>query len=95
MEIQLVVKGNEFTLKGKDFAISGIFTIDASKSPKTIDVTLANTKDPDGKLLGVYEIKGDIRRSCFAMPKQTRPTSVRPPSKGYLMLEWKLTPAAP
>lgn len=94
-EIQLVVKGHEFTMTSKDVSISGMFTIDSSKSPKTIDVTLANSKDPDERLLGVYEIQGDIRRSCFAMPKQLRPGSVRPPTKGFLMLEWKQVSAAP
>ena len=91
--VRLVVKGNQFTLTDKDMSISGTFTIDASKTPKTIDFRLADSKSPDDKFLGVYEILGERRLSGFALPKQERPRGVRPTEKGYLMFEWK--PAAP
>jgi uncharacterized protein (TIGR03067 family) len=90
---RLTVTGNEFVLTGKDLKIAGTFAINPSKTPKHIDVTLANSKDDEGKLLGVYEIQGEIRRSCFAMPKHERPGAVRPTDgKGFLMLEWKRAP---
>jgi uncharacterized protein (TIGR03067 family) len=89
--VRLVVKGSEFTFTNKDASISGKFTIDASKTPKTIDFLLTNGK-PDEKFLGIYEIRGDRRLSCFALPKEKRPQEMRPPEKGYLQFEWK--PAA-
>ena len=92
--VRLVVKGNQFTLTDKDTSLSGTFTIDASKTPKTIDFRLADSKSPDEKFPGVYEILGERRLSCFALPKQERPRAVRPTEiKGYLMFEWKRAPA--
>ena len=91
--VRLVVKGNEFTLTNKELSISGTFTIDPSKTPKTIDFLLTNSKSSDEKFLGVYAIQGDRRFSCFALPKQSRPRELRPTEKGYLMFEWK--PATP
>ena len=91
--VRLVVKGNQFTLTDKDLSISGTFTIDASKTPKTIDFRSADSKSPDEKFLGVYEILGERRLSCFALPGRERPRGVRPTEKDYLMFEWK--PAAP
>ena len=88
---RLFVKGNEFTFTNKEASISGTFTIDPSKIPKTIDFLLANSKSPDEKFLGVYEIRGERRLSCFAFPKQERPRVLRPAEKGYLMFEWKPT----
>jgi len=88
-----VVKGNEFTLTDKGVPTSGTFTIDPTKTPKTIDFLLADSKSPKAKFLGVYEILGERRLSCFAFPMQERPRGVRPSDKGYLMFEWK--PAAP
>ncbi|MCI0681969.1 MAG: TIGR03067 domain-containing protein [Gemmataceae bacterium] len=88
---RLVVKGNEFTFTTKDASISGTFTIDPSKTPKTIDFVLKGGK-PEEKFQGIYDIRGDRRLSCFALPKQDRPRELRPTQKGYLMFEWK--PAA-
>jgi uncharacterized protein (TIGR03067 family) len=89
--VRLVVKGNEFTFTNKDATISGTFSIDPSKTPKTIDFLLKGGKS-DEKFLGVYEIRGERRLSCFALPKENRPKELRPTEKGYLLLEWK--PAA-
>ena len=89
--VRLVVKGNEFTFTNKDASISGTFTIDPSKTPKTIDFLLIGSKS-DEKFLGIYEIRGERRLSCFALPKEKRPQSLRPSEKGYLQFEWK--PAA-
>ncbi|MCI0738700.1 MAG: TIGR03067 domain-containing protein [Gemmataceae bacterium] len=90
--IRLVVKDNGFTLTNKEISIAGTFTIDPSKTPKTIDLVLTGSKS-DERFLGIYEIQGEQRLSCFALPKEKRPQVLRPSEKGYLMFEWK--PAAP
>jgi uncharacterized protein (TIGR03067 family) len=91
--VRLVVTGNDFTLMTKEASISGTFTIDPSKFPKTIDFRLAGNKPTDERFQGIYEIQGERRLSCFALPGQARPRVMRPAEKGYLMFEWK--PAAP
>ena len=37
---------------------------------------------------GVYEIVGDTRKSCFALPGKDRPDKVAK-AKGNLYLEWR------
>lgn len=87
---QLVVSGNRFTLKGKDYAITGRFTIDPIKSPKTIDVILdADEGQQPAKVLGIYRFDGDSRWSCFALPGDERPKKFPASPKGYLQYEWK------
>jgi uncharacterized protein (TIGR03067 family) len=84
----LLVEGSQFTLKTKDGVIKGTFTIDPSRTPKTIDVTLEGAK-PNEKLLGIYRIDGAERRSCFAMPGKERPKEIDPKTAGYLQFGWR------
>lgn len=87
-DTHLVVQGNTFTLTSKDAVIQGTFTVEPTRTPKTIDATLPTQMGRDVKLLGIYEVKGDIRRSCFAMPDKDRPTSFVP-AAGCIGFEWK------
>jgi uncharacterized protein (TIGR03067 family) len=87
---RLIVEGNRFTLKGKESVVTGRFTIDGAKAPKTIDVILdGNGREKPVRLLGIYRIDGEIRKSCFAMPGEDRPTRFPASAKGYLQFEWK------
>lgn len=84
----LVVEGNKFVLTTDDNTkIEGTFKIDPTKKPKTIDVFAGDSKDKP-LVLGVYEIKGEIRQSCFSEPGKERPDAFRK-EKGFLFLEWK------
>jgi uncharacterized protein (TIGR03067 family) len=69
----LEVKGNEFTLKTGDETHKGKFTINLGKKPHTIDVQFTEGMLKDAKVLGIYEIEGDTRKSCFATPNADRP----------------------
>lgn len=90
--MRLVVNRNKFTLTGKDYKISGTFSIDPRMMPKTIDVELDD--ESGDKLLGIYEIRGDVRRSCFAMPGRPRPMTFMYGVQDYLIFEWKPAVAA-
>lgn len=69
---KLVYAGNNWMLKvGPKTVASGTFQIDASKSPKLIDIV-----DPSGqKKLGIYELNGDVYKYCLAPAGQPRPTA--------------------
>lgn len=88
-ETRLLVTGNKFTLSGKAYSISGDFSIDPSKTPKTIDLVLNENQVSETKLLGIYDIKGDIRKSCFSVPGRPRPTTFMHGKENYLIFEWK------
>jgi uncharacterized protein (TIGR03067 family) len=85
---RLVVEGSQFTLRTKDSVIKGTFTINPSQSPKAIDVVLEGQK-PGEKLLGIYRIDGDERRSCFVLPGKERSKDIDPKTPGYLQMGWK------
>lgn len=86
------VKEDRFMIKAVDpadqFVLEGRFTINPAK--KTIDVVewkLGNNDwVKDNPILGIYEMKGDTRKSCFAFNQ--RPDDFRK-QKGYVYLEWK------
>ena len=88
-EIQLTtleVDGDKFTMKTGRLTISGTFSIDPTQKIKTIDAYLGNSKD--NLILGIYEIKGDTRKSCFALPGKDRPKEFRK-GKDYQYTEWR------
>jgi uncharacterized protein (TIGR03067 family) len=58
----------------KDFRLDGVFHLDPTKSPKTIDLTVLgpNAKTPLGRpapraLLGIYRLDGDELELCIAV----------------------------
>jgi uncharacterized protein (TIGR03067 family) len=67
------VKGNAYTIhRFRKKAGAGTFVLDASKTPKHIDII------PDGAAKGViihglYKIEGGRITMCFGAPKQERP----------------------
>lgn len=87
-ETFLEVNGDKFVLKqpGQE-PLEAKFKVDPTKKIKTIDIYDLNDAT---KLLvqGIYEIKGDTRRSCFAELGKDRPEAFTK-EKGYLILEWK------
>lgn len=86
----MVIDGNKFRItKGDDVTIEGTFTVDPTKKLKTIDVSLTIPK-ADEKTIGIYQIDGDTRKSCFAVQTKdgARPDGFRL-ERGYLILEWK------
>jgi uncharacterized protein (TIGR03067 family) len=86
--IHLVIAGKEFTLTGKDYTITGTLTIDPAKTPKTIDVLIKSRHGEVTRFLGIYEIRGDQRNSCFALEGKKRPTQFTL-EKGHFGFEWK------
>lgn len=86
--IRLVIEGSEFKLTGKDYTISGTFTIDPTKTPKTIDVLITSKDGRATKFLGIYQIQGERRKSCFSLEAKERPTQFTSET-GYFGFVWK------
>jgi uncharacterized protein (TIGR03067 family) len=67
---------------------SGKFKLDASKSPKQINMI------PDGapegvSIKGIYKIEGNKLTICYALPKQDRPTAFESKEKtGHTLTVW-------
>jgi uncharacterized protein (TIGR03067 family) len=74
----LTFDGAEHTVKnGNDVIQVGTQTIDPSKSPKTIDVTITEGPSKGMVMLGIYEISGDTLKVCFDMEGKKRPTEFK------------------
>jgi len=82
----LVVTGNEFTLKVGNETHKGKFTLDPGKKPKTIDVEFTEGTLKGSKVLGIYEMEGNTRKSCFAA--EDRPSDFAA-GKGKYTWTWK------
>ena len=52
----------------------GTSTIDPTKKPKTIDLTITEGDDAGKSALGIYEFGKDSRKVCIARPGKDRPT---------------------
>jgi RNA polymerase sigma factor (sigma-70 family) len=54
----------------------GSFTLDSTKSPKELDLTIDEPEQRKGKYLAVYEMDGDTLKITFANVGQDRPTKL-------------------
>jgi uncharacterized protein (TIGR03067 family) len=73
-QLILVVKGNERLVKdGDDVKSKGTYTVDATKTPKQMDVTVADGPLAGKTLRGIYELKDDTFTLCLMLEGDTRP----------------------
>jgi uncharacterized protein (TIGR03067 family) len=73
-EWKLVCKGENFTFDDGNMASKGVFKIDPSKKPKTLDIIFKEGGNQGMTMLGLYEIDGETFRACFKPGSETRPT---------------------
>jgi uncharacterized protein (TIGR03067 family) len=77
---------------GRAWLQTGTFTLDSSKNPKHITVQVKDGAHKGATMLGIYEIRGEILRLCFAVEGMKRPTAFRTTAaSGLLLLECKRT----
>jgi uncharacterized protein (TIGR03067 family) len=82
------MKGNAYTVFRFSKALGkGTFTLDASKSPRAIDLTPAGAGKP---ILGIYKIDGDTLTICYAAPGKPRPAGFTAKAgSGNTLTVWK------
>ena len=93
-ETKLVTDMNKFTVStGGQAGTSGAgtFTIDPTKSPKTVDSLQATGPDKGKTVLGIYEIIDDNhKRACWAPVGRPRPTAfTSEPGSGHILQVWE------
>src|ERR1043166_802977 len=73
-QMKRVCKGDETTtMMGDQIFMKAKFTLDPSKTPKTIDYEVLEGFTKGKKQLGIYEVNGDTFKSCFSAPEAERP----------------------
>src|SRR6516162_8806581 len=72
---KLVYEGDTWMIKVGDKTVaSGAFKIDATKTPKEIDILDESGVKNDKTKLGIYELNGDTYKFCLAPAGKPRPT---------------------
>jgi uncharacterized protein (TIGR03067 family) len=90
----LVTDRDKFTLStGEQTGTSegGTFTIDPTRSPKTVDSLQGSGPDKGKTLLGIYEIiDDDHKRACWAPTGKPRPSDfTSAPGSGHILQVWE------
>jgi uncharacterized protein (TIGR03067 family) len=68
----------------------GTSTIDPSKKPKTIDLTITEGDDAGKTALGIYELDKDSRKVCISQSGKDRPTEFSSkPASGHVLVTFK------
>jgi uncharacterized protein (TIGR03067 family) len=70
----LTLTGKTFTSFVEGHTTHGVFKIDPSVKPKTIDLTFTDGPGKGQTQIGIYELDGETQKICFAKPGQPRPT---------------------
>jgi uncharacterized protein (TIGR03067 family) len=84
------VKGDKYTVfRYSEVLAKWSFTIDATKSPKTIDIRKPDD-DKAEPVLGIYEFDGGLFRQCVARPGKDRPTAFEAKEgSGWTLTVWE------
>ncbi len=93
-ESRLILEGNKFIAKSELGELPGTFEIDPTKKPKTIDISLPVGQGKVAKMLGIYELEGDIYKIASAPEAEGRPTSFasKPGTRGGLQVMERVKP---
>jgi uncharacterized protein (TIGR03067 family) len=71
---RLVLKGNHFTATMAGNTSKGTYQVDATKKPKTLDITFTEGAEKGTSMQGIYEVEGDVYKVCFNLSGKGRPT---------------------
>jgi uncharacterized protein (TIGR03067 family) len=93
-QTRLVTDMNKFTVSAGGEAgtsAEGTFTIDPTKSPKTVDSLQGAGPDKGKTVLGIYEIIDDNhKRACWAPVGKPRPTAFNSKrGSGHILQVWE------
>ena len=77
-DFKRICKDNQTTVtNGEQLILKATFTLDPSKTPKTIDYDVIDGPTKGKKQLGIYELTNDTFKACFAAPEAARPTEFK------------------
>jgi uncharacterized protein (TIGR03067 family) len=85
----LVIEGDKYTVSVADKEEKGSLTIDAKKTPKTMDI-FPTSGDNNGKtLLAIYELAGDKLTVCYSLSEGVRPEDFEADSNTLLVVKYE------
>jgi uncharacterized protein (TIGR03067 family) len=83
-------EGDRYTVKKGDAVIqTASLKLDPSRSPKALDVKVAEGPNKGAVILGIYEIGGDTLKVCFDPAGKRRPTQLKSASGSQTLVVHK------
>jgi uncharacterized protein (TIGR03067 family) len=70
---RIVVKGKTFTTISMGATYGGTLAIDATKRPKTLDLSFRTGPEKGNRSLAIFELDGDLWKLCLTITGKTRP----------------------
>jgi len=91
IDSRLTVKGDDYLFVLGQTKLDLTFKMDASKSPKEIDLTAVTGPNKGKTYRGIYTLEGDTYKICRNMePELKRPTRfATQPKSGLMMVVWQ------
>jgi uncharacterized protein (TIGR03067 family) len=83
---KMVISGDKMTVHEQDTKREMTFKLDATKEPRTIDLTIIESKRKGGTSQGIYALEGDTLKIAFALPGKARPVNFTPATGSFEML---------
>lgn len=85
-ENTLILNGDRFTVEMGGPALHGLYEVDPTATPKTIDVTFGDGEDRGQTVQGIYELEGETYRVCLGLPGKPRPADfTSKPGSGQIL----------
>jgi uncharacterized protein (TIGR03067 family) len=75
--IKLVLKGDTYTVGAGDQTDRGTVKLDASKTPKTMDITGTEGPNKGKSFPAIYELSGDTLKVCYNLGGSDRPAEFK------------------
>jgi uncharacterized protein (TIGR03067 family) len=89
---KLTIKGDKYTFVNVDVTNKGVYKVDPTKKPMTLDIVVAEGPDKGKTLSGIYEVDGDSLKICLSIKGNLRPEAFASKADSGIVLEsWKKT----
>lgn len=85
-DMTLVLAKGTYVLKTKGPEDKGTATIDATKTPRQLDVIGTEGPNKGKTLLCIYELDGDTLKVCYDLSGKARPTEFKSPAGTQVFL---------
>lgn len=77
-KMTVTFKGDKWAVRSGDKVVqAGTHKFDPTKKPGQVDAVITEGEGKDGKMLGIYELKGDKMKVCFDPMGKERPKSFK------------------
>lgn len=84
---RMVLRGSQFILTEPQATYRGVYSVDPTATPKTLDVAFTEGMEKGKISLGIYELRGDTYKVCIGLAGKTRPTEFASAPESGTVLE--------